>query len=128
MNMATPCRAARSVKAASRPVWPAWTTESTATRSRFAFSTARSAANTPVTCPKAQFPLISALVAVSSITCGRAAGTISPALHTPDVLRDAQDAVRVVSCQVIVDQHVRHLRGEIIRGPRRPEDRGGDLM
>ena len=79
MNMATFCRAARSVKAASRPVWPAWTTESTVTLSRFAFSMARSAANNAVTCPKAQFPLTRALVALSSSTRGRAVATISPA-------------------------------------------------
>ena len=47
MNITTLRRAARSVKAASRPVWPACTTESTATRSRFAFWMTGSAATTP---------------------------------------------------------------------------------
>jgi hypothetical protein len=48
--------------------------------------------------------------------------------HALNVLRNAQDAVRVVSGQVIVDQHVRHLNGQIIRGSRRPEDRRGYLV
>ena len=79
MNIATSRRAARSVKAARRPVWPAWTADTTATRSWSAFSIARSAANSAVTCPKAQLPLTSAVLGVSSSMAGRAVGTISPA-------------------------------------------------
>ena len=55
-------------------------------------------------------------------------GNDLPCLDAPDVLRNAQDAVRVMACQVVIDEHIGHDRGMLLGGTCRPEDRRGQGM
>ena len=78
------------------------------------------------TWPNVQLPSTSAVVAVSSMIVGRAAGSSPPLLDQVDVGRDADHAVRVVPGQVGADERLAHLARQVLGRAGADEDLLGD--